>query len=341
MFDRFRTAVEQVLQHFTVEPNTQFAQLVRDELADISADSQQSSPDAKQLQSLYELRARFLDWELGTGYLGFFSKNPGTRYTFTRRLEEVFQMLPSLGHAKVLEIGCGAGLLPLELASQAESVAGIDISHFVLDFANQVKDYIQYRNVSFQQGDAEQLAFRDETFDLVICSEVLEHLLQPQQTLNEIRRVLKPGGTLILTTPSAVSLSDLCMSLLRVFNKHIESEKDVHFDKKTYLAMQRMVSRQSEPGQPQAKGIDDAIFMRVHERFSFSALLAMCQHAGFKVEQARGTVFAFPPHYQVFYRYCPGWVLPAVRLLEQMLNRLHIFQRFGSVTTCFRMTAGL
>ncbi len=333
MFEKFQRAVERTLQRFTIKDTTQFTQLVRDELSDISPDIHQSSPNARQLHTLYELRARFLDWELGTGYLGFFSRNPGTRYTFTRRLEVVFQMLPSLERVKILEIGCGAGLFCLESARQATTVIGIDISLFVLDFARQVKDEVHSQNVSFQQGDAEQLAFRDETFDLVICSEVLEHVPDPQRALAEIRRVTKPGGTVILTTPSAVSLSDLFMGLFRVFNKHIESEKDVHFDKKTYLAMQRINREQSE-------NIDNTIFVRIHERFSFPALLTMFHQAGLNVEQAHGTVFAFPPHYQIFYRYCPGWALPAIRLLEQVLNRVHIFQRWGSVTTCFTLKAG-
>lgn len=338
MFSTFRPAVDHVLQSFSVEPTTIFRQFIRDELSEISPDIPHQPPEKNQLSSLYEIRARYLDWELGTGYLGFFSNNPGTRYTFTKRLETVFQMIPQQGVGRVLEIGCGAGLLCLELAQKAEIVCGIDISHFVLDFANHLKDYVQYSNVSFQHGDAKNLAFQNESFDLVICSEVLEHLLDPQQALVEIRRVTKRGGTVILTTPCALSLSDLCMSVFRLFNKRIESEKDVHFDKKTYLAMKRKRQRLSQRQRHALeKEIEDEAFMRVHERFSYSKLITMFQQAGFSVEQSLGTVFAFPPHYQVFYRYCPGFVLPSVRFMEYVLNRMNGFQRFGSVTTCFRL----
>ncbi len=209
MFERFRPAVEQVLQSLAIRQETQFIQLVQDELSDISVDTPQRSPQKDRLNRLYELRARFLDWELGTGYLGVFSKNPGTRYTFSRRLEVIFDMLPALGNARILEIGCGAGLLCLELSRQAEYVVGTDISYFVLDFASQVRETAHSKNVSFQHDDAENLAFQDESFDLVICSDVLEHLLEPERALAEIRRVTKTGGTVILTTPSAVLISDL------------------------------------------------------------------------------------------------------------------------------------
>ncbi|MDY0095599.1 MAG: class I SAM-dependent methyltransferase [Candidatus Vecturithrix sp.] len=327
-----------------------FGQMLRDELAEIPQLIPHTIPQNRSLHDLYELRARHLDWELGTGYLGFFAKNAGTRYTFTRRLEVVQQMLaqytgessnntniPNERDAfrcteekhrtlRILEIGCGAGLLCFDLARSAKTVVGIDISHFVLDFANKVKEYLHCDNVFFQPGDAEHLAFDDDSFDVVVCSEVLEHLIEPQRALAEMRRVLKKEGTLILTTPCAVSFSDMCMNLMRLIRPSIESEKDVHFDKKTYLALQR-----------QGKQHNTETFLRVHTRFHHKKLLTMIHHTGFEVRQAVGAVFAFPPHYQVFYRYCPAFLLPAIRAMEALLNRMHVFQRFGSVTTCFHL----
>jgi SAM-dependent methyltransferase len=49
-------------------------------------------------------------------------------------------------------------------------------------------------------GDAHALCFPDATFDVVLCTEVLEHLVEPQRGIDEMRRVLRPGGTLLLTT---------------------------------------------------------------------------------------------------------------------------------------------
>lgn len=336
MFSTFRPAVDHVLQSFSVEHTTTFRQFIRDELSEISPDIHHQPPEKKQLSSLYELRARYLDWELGTGYLGFFSNNSGTRYTFTKRLEAVFQMIARNEIGRILEIGCGAGLLCLELGQRAKTVVGIDISHFVLDFANHVKDYIHYKNVFFQQGDAENLAFQDESFDLVICSEVLEHLLSPQKALDEMRRVTKKDGSIILTTPCAVSLSALCMKVLRIFNKHIESEKHIHFDKKTYLAIKRAES--TIPSNKLHFLIHDSMFIRVHFRFHYRELVVMFHKAGLEVEQVLGTILAFPPQHQVFYRYCPAKLLPVIRFIESVLNSLQIFYRFGAATTCFCLT---
>lgn len=337
LFSTFQPAVAQVLRGYAVQSESQFGQVLRDELTEIQPPISHITPENRSLHALYELRARCLDWELGTGYLGFFAKNAGTRYTFTRRMEVVLQMLGQVlqqkpGHAgawRMLEIGCGAGLLCFELARSTQMVVGIDISRFVLDFANRVKDSLHCGNVFFQQGDAEHLAFGDSTFDLVVCSEVLEHVLEPQRVLAEVRRITRPAGFVILTTPCAVSFSDVCMKLVRLIRSSIESEKDVHFDKKTYLALQRQGEQHSAE-----------TFLRVHTRFHYTRLLAMIWEAGFEVQQAVGTVFAFPPHYQVFYRYCPALLLPAIRFMESLLNRMGVFQRVGAVTTCFCLKPG-
>jgi len=338
MFSEFQPAVEKVLQLFDVARSANFMEVVRDELSEINPDPQMSIPTERHLRELYELRSQYLDWELGTGYLGFFSEYAGTRYTFTRRMEVISQIFPELDpEFRILEIGCGAGLLCFKLAQMTKAVVGIDISFFVLDFANRVKEYLQYENVSFQIGDAENLTFQDRVFDLVVCSEVLEHLISPGKALSEIRRVVKDTGMIILTTPSAISLSNISMSILRIFNRHIESEKNIYFDKKTYFAIKRRESSKLPEFLKTPGVLHDETFIRVHERFQYHALITMFHNTGFDVEQAVGAIFAFPPHYQIFYRYCPAVVLPFIRGLERLLNRLHLFRRFGAVTTCFRL----
>lgn len=335
MFAQVFPAVTCALQECQVADRTDFKQLVKDELAEVSPNLSAYTTDARQLRALYELRAQYLDWELGTGYLGCFARNPGTRYTFTRRLEVVLHMLRTRLQAlpsgtpplRILEIGCGAGVLCLELAPQADTVMGIDVSQVALHFANRVKTHARVTNVAFFQGDAEHLPFANACFDVVICSEVLEHVLQPDQALREIKRVLTPEGTVFLSTPCALSLSDLTMNIARRFLPRLESEQNVQFDKKTYLAVQRNAT--------ETQALSTAWFVRVHERFQYTLLSALFRRSGFDVRQAVGTIVAFPPHYQVFYRLCPGWLLAGIRLTEHLLNRIGLFQRCGAVTTCF------
>jgi len=57
-------------------------------------------------------------------------------------------------------------------------------------------------------GDAHHLPFKDESFEVIVCSEMLEHADNPQQVINEIQRVLKPGGLVVLTTRFAFPVHD-------------------------------------------------------------------------------------------------------------------------------------
>jgi ubiquinone/menaquinone biosynthesis C-methylase UbiE len=335
-FSEFRRVVEAVGLSLRIAISSNFREVIRDELSELPDEVHEVTPDTTHLRMLYELRSQYLDWELGTGYLGMFAQCPGTRYTFTRRIEALFQILPQIRpDFRILEVGCGAGLLSLKLAPLAKLIIGIDISQHALNFANCVKEHLQHTNVMFQKVNAEYLAFQDRVFDLVLCSEVLEHLPAPERALQEMRRVLKDSGRIVLSTPAAVSPSDLCMALLRQFNPHLESEKSIQFDKRTYLAIartQRMPGIRALPDQ-----FDVNTFLRIHQRFAYKALLTLFRDADLEIERTAGAVFAFPPHYQVFYRYCPGWLLSIVRDLEQILNRLRMFQRFGAVTTCFQL----
>ena len=95
---------------------------------------------------------------------------------------------------QTLDVGCGDGVISEPLMKMGNFVAGIELPT-VATLAHKC-------NVSsVMAGDAETLAFAKESFDLVIASEVVEHLWAPESFLNEAHRVLKPHGYLIVETP--------------------------------------------------------------------------------------------------------------------------------------------
>jgi ubiquinone/menaquinone biosynthesis C-methylase UbiE len=102
----------------------------------------------------------------------------------------------------VLEIGCGYGSgskLLKDSGGKNKSYMGIDLSSDSVNIAN--KEYNQFGN--FFESNAENLSiFQKNTFDDVISFENIEHLKNPRNSLLEIFRVLKPDGTLILSTPN-------------------------------------------------------------------------------------------------------------------------------------------
>ena len=101
---------------------------------------------------------------------------------------------------RVLELGCSAGLLMQRLLLDGyKTVRGIDIS---ADAINRCRA----AGLDAQVMDAQKLTFPDESFDLLTASDVLEHLPDEAAALREWRRILKPGGVLIVFVPAFMFL---------------------------------------------------------------------------------------------------------------------------------------
>jgi ubiquinone/menaquinone biosynthesis C-methylase UbiE len=110
------------------------------------------------------------------------------------RYKLLFDWLPEGG--PVLDVGCGNGIFTQHLAKKASPAYGIDHHDGNLEWARE-----QFPHVNFVKAEGEKLPFDDEFFQSVVCTEVLEHTRDDRATLREIHRVLKPGGTLLLSTP--------------------------------------------------------------------------------------------------------------------------------------------
>lgn len=98
----------------------------------------------------------------------------------------------------VLDAGCGAGYGSAFLGEAARSVVGVDVSGEAIDYAR-----ARYGggNVEFAVGDLQQLESADAEFEAVVAFEVIEHLPHPERFVAEARRVLKPDGVLVVSTP--------------------------------------------------------------------------------------------------------------------------------------------
>ncbi|MGA8678639.1 MAG: class I SAM-dependent methyltransferase [Candidatus Acidiferrales bacterium] len=101
--------------------------------------------------------------------------------------------------ASVLEVAPGPGYFSIELAKLGKyKITGIDISKTFVELArtNAREDNVE---VDFQRGNASQMPFQDDSFDLIACRAAFKNFTEPVQALQEMRRVLHPGGkTLII-----------------------------------------------------------------------------------------------------------------------------------------------
>ncbi len=100
---------------------------------------------------------------------------------------------------RCLEIGFGSGIFIKKYLSYVSKIAGIDYSEDMVKLASDInRKLIESGKAEFKQGCASSLPWVDEEFSVVVAIEVFFFLNEPENTLNEIYRVLKPGGRLII-----------------------------------------------------------------------------------------------------------------------------------------------
>jgi 2-polyprenyl-3-methyl-5-hydroxy-6-metoxy-1,4-benzoquinol methylase len=137
----------------------------------------------------------------------------------------------------VLEVACGRGGFSSELARAGACVTGCDFSFAAIRVA-EAKLGVNHRPpVKFIQGDAQNLPFANDSFDVVISCETIEHLPDASKALREMRRVSRPGGRLFLTTPNYANL----MGLYEVYARfrHPRRKDDQPFDRRQWFAQIR------------------------------------------------------------------------------------------------------
>jgi ubiquinone/menaquinone biosynthesis C-methylase UbiE len=122
--------------------------------------------------------------------------NAAFRYIENKRIRKLLSLADIKGGDKILEVGCGAGHI-LEKINQG-NLYGIDISDIQI---RRAKERLGEK-VVLLKSPGETTPFEDKYFDRVLCSEVIEHVLDPSPLLKEIRRILKDDGILSLSIPN-------------------------------------------------------------------------------------------------------------------------------------------
>lgn len=118
------------------------------------------------------------------------------RYIEQKRISKLIELAEIRPTDKVLEVGCGAGHI-LEKIDKGE-LHGIDISEIQIERAGKRLG----SRVKLTKAPGEAIPYPDKFFDRVLCSEVVEHVLDPREVLKEISRILKDDGILSLSIPN-------------------------------------------------------------------------------------------------------------------------------------------
>jgi len=140
----------------------------------------------------------------------YYASERGQSPWFQAQLKIVLEMLDS-EHGLLLDVGCAAGAEFEPLLARGFEVVGLDYAQKMLGLAQQHSG--ASRRVHLCRADAESLPFPGASFDNVVCLGVFEYLATYDRCLDEIHRVLRPGGVVIISLPTHISL-DRCSNYL-------------------------------------------------------------------------------------------------------------------------------
>ncbi|MFH0963495.1 MAG: methyltransferase domain-containing protein [Planctomycetota bacterium] len=144
---------------------------------------------------------------------------------------------------RVLDIGCGTGVFgrrAVQLCPRCE-VNGLDISEEMIRIAREKS--AEFKRVSFLLGDSERLPFESGTFDCVTCSHSFHHYPHPLKVLQEMRRVLAPGGVALIVDGNPTDL--LGFFIFEIIVRLYEGWRVHHLSQGDFVALLRAAGFQS------------------------------------------------------------------------------------------------
>ena len=152
------------------------------------------------------------------------------------RVKKILQELGNIKGKQLLDIGCEAGYITIKLAIKGALVTAVDlIKEPIESLQNTLKKQpkkIQQR-IKLQVADAAKLPFKDKTFDIVLATEVIEHITKLNDFIVGAYRVLKPNGILLITFPNE-DLRQKLYPIVSLFG--IKAEVETQVTLKNYQA---------------------------------------------------------------------------------------------------------
>ncbi len=165
---------------------------------------------------------------------------PEHEATFTLRLAWFSKQVPS--GAKVLEYGCGEGVALAELAKQRglhQDSCGVDISERAVRKATDRFPHLKF----VPTASDGTIPFKDGSFDVVVASEVIEHVFDTDAMFQEFARVLRPAGSLLLSCPYHGFLKDLALLLSGQTDGHYHNPYSVHIRYYSVATLQEVLRK--------------------------------------------------------------------------------------------------
>jgi len=153
------------------------------------------------------------------GYRDYGFSHPGESHMHARFMPHVFALAGSLSAStRVLDVGCGNGFTCSEFLKHGCKVVGIDLSCSGVEIGRRAHPSARFEVLAAEGDVLHNLC--EAPFDLVVSTEVVEHLYDPREWARGCFKALKPGGRLICTTPYHGYFKNLALSVLGKWDSH-------------------------------------------------------------------------------------------------------------------------
>ncbi len=148
------------------------------------------------------------------------------RELFWRRLDALLKLSKPPARERVMDFGGGNGILTPTLSRRYGEAVCVDLR---TEMAAEVAQRERLTNVTMRQGDLASFALPGDSFDTILAADVLEHIVDLRPLIEEFRRLLKPGGELLISVPSENRFYELGRRVFRY------TKPDDHYHESAYV----------------------------------------------------------------------------------------------------------
>jgi ubiquinone/menaquinone biosynthesis C-methylase UbiE len=211
-------------------------------------------------------------------------------YEETEKHWSLFFSPEEVHNQAVLDAGCGTGIFSIIFAHNgAGSVTGIDISEGSLNTARGLQEKFGLHNATFQKEDMLNLPFHDEQFDIVWAWGTVHHTTDPYGAIEELNRVLKPGGSMLLAVYTRTKVTFIHEFIRKIL---------VRTPKKTWTALSKILAfvlapivfffkrrEKARKGEKLEELILDWYFVPIRHYYKPDEIQSFLEERGFTVEK--------------------------------------------------------
>lgn len=144
------------------------------------------------------------------------------KFLWKKQIKIVFDLCGDIEGKELLEIGVGTGRFSIELGKKGANITSLDPANAMLKVTKEKSELNNINKISLIKGYGNNLPFKDGSFDGIICLHVLNHLSTYNDILNEMWRVTKQNGFIIVNFPNPLSFylpSAICTNIYHAFEK--------------------------------------------------------------------------------------------------------------------------